>query len=108
VTVVAQPKELEISGHMAIERAHQHVFFGISALIFAASAALTAVWSALMSSMGEMPMPGGWSMAMAWMRMPGQTWPGAAVSFLVMWVVMTVATAAITVERLELQPSLSH
>ncbi len=30
-------------------------------------------------------------MSMAWMRMPGQTWPGAAVSFLGMWVVMMVA-----------------
>ena len=36
-------------------------------------------------------MPGGWTMSMAWMRMPGQTWPGAAASFLSMWVVMTVA-----------------
>ena len=41
--------------------------------------------------MGGMPMPGGWTMSMAWMRMPGQTWPGAAASFLGMWVVMTAA-----------------
>jgi hypothetical protein len=38
-----------------------------------------------MSAMGEMPTPGGWTMSMAWMRMPGQTWPGAAASFLGMW-----------------------
>jgi predicted metal-binding membrane protein len=44
-----------------------------------------------MSAMGEMPMPGGWTMSMAWMRMPRQTWPGAAASFLGMWVVMMVA-----------------
>ena len=44
-----------------------------------------------MSAMGGMPMPGGWTMSMAWMRMPGQTWPGAAASFLGMWVVMMVA-----------------
>jgi predicted metal-binding membrane protein len=44
-----------------------------------------------MSAMGEMPMPGGWTMSMAWMRMPGRTWPGAAASFLGMWVVMMVA-----------------
>jgi predicted metal-binding membrane protein len=44
-----------------------------------------------MSPMGEMPMPGGWSMSMVWMRMPGQTWPGAAASFLGMWVVMMIA-----------------
>jgi predicted metal-binding membrane protein len=40
--------------------------------------------------MGEMPMPGGWAMSMAWMRMPGQSWPAAAASFLAMWVVMMV------------------
>jgi predicted metal-binding membrane protein len=38
-----------------------------------------------------MPMPGGGSMSMAWMRMPGQTWAGAAASFLGMWVVMMAA-----------------
>jgi predicted metal-binding membrane protein len=65
--------------------------FGVSALLFAASAALTTLWCASMSAMGGMPMPGGWTMSMAWMRMPGQTWPGAAVSFLGMWVVMMVA-----------------
>jgi predicted metal-binding membrane protein len=64
-------------------------FLGVSALLFAASAALTIVWCASMSAMGEMPMPGGWTMSMAWM--PGQTWPGAAASFLGMWVVMMVA-----------------
>jgi predicted metal-binding membrane protein len=30
-------------------------------------------------------------MSMAWMRMPGQTWPAAAGAFLGMWVVMMVA-----------------
>jgi predicted metal-binding membrane protein len=44
-----------------------------------------------MSAMGEMPVPGGWTMSMAWMRTPGQTWPGAAALFLVMWVVMMAA-----------------
>jgi predicted metal-binding membrane protein len=76
---------------MASERASQFAFFGISALLFAASAAVTIVWCASMSAMGEMPMPGGWTMSMAWMRVPGQTWPGAAASFLGMWVVMMVA-----------------
>jgi len=66
-------------------------FFGVSALLFAASAALTIAWSASMSAMGGMPMPGGWTMSMAWMRMPGQTWPGTAASFLGMWIVMMVA-----------------
>jgi predicted metal-binding membrane protein len=44
-----------------------------------------------MSAMGEMPMPGGWTMSMAWMPMPGQTWLMAAASFLAMWIVMMMA-----------------
>jgi predicted metal-binding membrane protein len=71
--------------------ASQRAFFGISALLFAASATVTIVWCVSMSAMGEMPMPGGWTMSMAWMPMPGQTWPGAAASFLGMWVAMMVA-----------------
>jgi predicted metal-binding membrane protein len=81
----------EISRSTASERDSQRAFFGVSALLFAASAAVTILWCASMSAMGEMPMPGGWTMSMAWMRMPGQTWPGAAASFLGMWVVMMVA-----------------
>ena len=69
----------------------RRAFVGVSALLFAGSATLTIVWCASMSAMGGMPMPGGWTMSMAWMRMPGQTWPGAAASFLGMWVVMMVA-----------------
>ena len=76
---------------MLSARASQHVFLGVSALLFAASAATTIVWSTAMSGMGAMSMPGGWTMSMAWMRMPGQTWSGAAMSFLGMWVVMMVA-----------------
>ena len=72
-------------------RASQQAFLGFSSLLFAASAAGTIVWCASMSAMGEMPMPGGWTMSMAWMRMPGQTWPGAAASFLGMWMVMMAA-----------------
>jgi predicted metal-binding membrane protein len=81
------PAGLEVTGATTAERA----FLGGSALLFAASAAVTIGWCASMSSMGEMPMPGGWTMSMAWMRMPGQTWPGAAASFLGMWIVMMVA-----------------
>ncbi len=73
------------------ERPSQRVFFAASALLFTASAALTIIWCGSMSSMGEMPMPGGWNMSMAWMRMPEQTWPEAAASFLGMWVVMMIA-----------------
>jgi predicted metal-binding membrane protein len=77
----------EISRRVASDRA----FFGGSAIVFAASAAVTVSWCGSMSAMEGMPMPGGWTMSMAWMRMPGQTWPGAAASFLGMWVVMMVA-----------------
>jgi predicted metal-binding membrane protein len=38
-----------------------------------------------------MKMPGGWTMSMLWMRMPGQSWPGAAASFLGMWVAMMIS-----------------
>lgn len=76
----------------AIEvRVSQRAFFGVSALLFAVSAAVTIAGAASMSAMGEMPMPGGWAMSAAWMRMCGQTWPGVAASFLGMWVVMMVA-----------------
>jgi len=72
-------------------RASERVFFAVSALIFAVSAAATIAWCASMSAMGEMAMPGGWTMSMAWMRMPGQTWSAAAASFIGMWVLMMVA-----------------
>ena len=71
--------------------APQRAFFAISALLFAVSAALTIVWCNSMSAMGEMRMPGGWTMSMAWTRMPGQTWIEATASFLAMWVVMMAA-----------------
>jgi hypothetical protein len=35
----------------------QRAFFGVSTLIFAASAAVTIVWCESMSAMGGMPMP---------------------------------------------------
>jgi len=80
-----------IDARMACERVSLRAFFAVSALLFTAAAAVTIVWGASMSAMGEMPMPGGWTMSMAWMPMCGQTWPGAAASFLSMWVVMMVA-----------------
>jgi predicted metal-binding membrane protein len=60
-------------------------------LIFTVSAAVTIAWTASMSRMGEMPMPGGWGMSMAWMRMCGQTWTEAFAVFIGMWTVMMVA-----------------
>ena len=69
--------------------ARERTFLALSALLFVASAAGTIAWCGSMS--GGMPMPGGWLMSMAWMRMPGQTWLGAAASFVGMWVVMMIA-----------------
>jgi predicted metal-binding membrane protein len=40
--------------------------------------------------MGEMTLPDGGTMSMLWMPMPGQTWAGAAASFVGMWVVTMV------------------
>jgi predicted metal-binding membrane protein len=70
---------------------YDRAFLGIAALLFAASAAVTVAWGASMAAMGGITMPGDWTMSMAWMRMPGQTWAGAAASFLGMWIVMMVA-----------------
>ncbi len=65
------------------------IFFGVSALVFAASTGVTIFWSRSMSTMDGMLMPGGWSMTMTWM--PGSDWSGAAFSFLGMWAVMMIA-----------------
>ncbi|RDK04077.1 DUF2182 domain-containing protein [Paraburkholderia lacunae] len=81
----------EFSRRAVSGRASRRTFFGVLALLFAASATATIVGCAAMSAMGEMPMPGGWAMSMAWLRMCGQTWPGVAASFLGMWGVMMVA-----------------
>jgi predicted metal-binding membrane protein len=80
-----------IAARRASYRTSECAFLGIFALLFIVSAALTTVWCESMSGMKEMPMPGGWTMSMTWMRMPGQTWLGAGTSFLGLWVVMMVA-----------------
>ena len=67
------------------------VSHGLAALLFVGSAAVTIAWCGSMADMPGMQMPGGWTMSMAWMRMPGQSWTGAAASFLGMWTVMMIA-----------------
>ena len=76
---------------MVSGRPSQRAFFVLVGLLFTASGAATIIGCASMSAMREMPMPGGWTMSMMWMRMPEQTWLGAAVSFLSMWIAMMVA-----------------
>jgi predicted metal-binding membrane protein len=69
----------------------ERAFLGCAALLFLGSAALTIAWCGSMSAMPGMEMPGGWTMSMAWMRMPGQTWAAAAGTFVGMWMVMMIA-----------------
>jgi predicted metal-binding membrane protein len=74
---------------MTSEQASKQTFFAVSTLLFVASVAVTIIWSVYMSTMGGMPMPGGWTMSMTWVA--GQNWLSAASSFLGMWIVMMVA-----------------
>lgn len=78
--------------------APEGALLGAAAALFAASAAATIAWSMSMAAMGAMPMPGGWTLSMAWMPMDGQSWPGLAAAFLGMWAVMMPAmmTPALT------------
>lgn len=76
---------------VATEQIPQRVFFGVYVLLFIASVWMTVLFCNSMSGMREMRMPGGWTMSMMWMRMPGQTWAGTAASFAGMWVVMMAA-----------------
>jgi predicted metal-binding membrane protein len=59
------------------------------AAAFVVAAASTVYSCATMD--GGVSMPGGWTMSMAFMRMPGQTWLGAAAVFELVWVVMMAA-----------------
>lgn len=61
----------------------------VAALVFAAAAVVTVRASTSMS--GGMRMPGGWTMTMMWMAMPGQTMARSAWVFLVMWQAMMIA-----------------
>jgi predicted metal-binding membrane protein len=63
----------------------------VAALLFVAAAAITIAWCRSMAAMPVMPMPGGWSMSMTWMRTPAQTWLAGAASFMGMWTVMMAA-----------------
>jgi predicted metal-binding membrane protein len=67
------------------------VFFGGTALLFAASVTITLARCASMSAMGDLPMPGGWAMSMTWRPLCGRGWFSVAASFAGMWAVMMVA-----------------
>ena len=76
---------------MVGQRISDRVFTGTAFAMFASCSTITVLWCRSMSAMGSMHMAGGWTMSMAWMRMPGQSWLGAAGSFTGMWVVMMAA-----------------
>jgi predicted metal-binding membrane protein len=73
------------------QRTARAAFFGVAALLFTGSVAAMVVWSGSMAAMGELPMPGGWTLSSAWMPMCGESWLQAAASFLGMWAVMMMA-----------------
>ena len=63
--------------------------------IYIATVVTIAAWVYTISAAGDMsstmPMPGGWSMSMAWMSMGHQSALAHAAMFLVMWAVMMIA-----------------
>jgi predicted metal-binding membrane protein len=71
--------------------ASERLFFAVSVLLFAAGAIATVACSTTNAGasfgMSEMSGP----MSMAWMRMPGQSLPAFASTFLGMWIVMMMA-----------------
>ena len=67
----------------------ERVFVAVSGLVFIASIAGTIYFCGSMS--GGMRMQGGWTMSMAWMRMPDHTWLNGAGSFVGVWTMMMVA-----------------
>src|SRR6266567_3927692 len=61
-------------------------FIAVCVLAFVAGVSATVYFCHSMCC--EMEMPGGWTMSMMWMRMPGQTWSASATGFLLMWLGM--------------------
>jgi predicted metal-binding membrane protein len=70
-------------------RATERALYATAFLVFLATAGVTLwfVWT----MRGGMRMPGGWTMSMMWMRMPGQGWLAAGAVFAAMWLAMMVA-----------------
>ena len=64
-------------------------FRAVGLIAFLIAAGATVYWTGSMG--GGMTMPGGWTLSMIWMRMPGQAWLGSAGSFMAMWLAMMIA-----------------
>jgi predicted metal-binding membrane protein len=72
-------------------RGLQIAWLGSWTLLYLTCSLATFVLCTRMSQMTGMSMPGGWTMSMMWMPMPGQTWLDVTASFLGMWAVMMMA-----------------
>ncbi|SAK49348.1 membrane protein [Caballeronia temeraria] len=66
-------------------------FIAIVALVFIASVIATYAMHVSMSSMTELPMPGGWMLSPVFTPMCGRTWLRAAAGFIGMWIAMMTA-----------------
>jgi len=75
--------------HTVLTSARRGPFLTVSVIVFVVSALATIRWSRAMAA--GMTMPGGWTMSMVWMPMPGQTGLSAAVGFEGMWIAMMAA-----------------
>jgi predicted metal-binding membrane protein len=71
------------------EAAPPAAFIAVCVLAFVGSVAATIRFCRSMCC--EVEMPGGWTMSMMWMRMPGRTWFASSAGFLLMWLTMMVA-----------------
>ena len=78
------------TGPVDLPRARRESRVYLGAVFVFAISAIATVWFCR-SMPGGMEMPGGWTMSMMWMRMPGQSRLGAAGMFLVMWLAMMAA-----------------
>jgi predicted metal-binding membrane protein len=78
-----------------MERETTHVsrrrFFAVAALVFLTSVIATYAMHMSMSSMSELPMPGGWMLSSTFTPMCGRTWLRAAAAFIGMWIAMMTA-----------------
>lgn len=88
MTGLVHASDADFARPLAAGRSLDAAFVGLAALVFGTCAVLTTQWARAMSAMPGMTMPGGWTLSMTWIRMPGETWFGATTTFLEMWLVM--------------------
>lgn len=67
------------------------LFYLLAVLVFLAASGLTLYFCRSMGDGMDMAMPGGWTMSMMWMPMPGQPWVASVAMFLAMWLAMMIA-----------------